>query len=123
MKNILYVFLFVFMFGVLESTLFCQDQCSCAGKFKTTGPSFKVHGRLSNKNGNPTEIIWIIGTKRILGIRDNTKLPDNLSRLLGDFDTMVYGDFTVCPLTKSRPGVMQIICVQAAENLIAKKRS
>jgi hypothetical protein len=74
---------------IFNSTAYCQDQCSCAGKYKTTGSSFQIHGRLSNKNGNPAQIIWIIGTKRILGIRGETKLPDNLNKLLGNFDTMV----------------------------------
>jgi len=122
MKEIAHRFLLILVFGLPGLTVFCQDHCSCAGKYKTTGPALKIHGRLSNKNGNPAQIIWIIGTKRLLGIRGDTETPDNLNKLLGSFDTMVYGDFTVCPLTKSKPGFMQIVCVQSADNLIAKQR-
>jgi hypothetical protein len=108
--------------GFLSSMAFCQDKCSCAGEYPVVDAAFKGHGRLSNWNGNPSQRIWIIGTKRMLGIREGTELPENLSKLLGDFDTEVHGDFALCPLTKSKPGVMQIVCVQSANNLRAEKR-
>jgi hypothetical protein len=113
---------FFLALGFLASAVFCQDKCSCAGEYPVVDATFKVHGRLSNWNGNPSQRIWIIGTKRMLGIREGTELPANLTKLFGDFDTEVYGDFAVCPLTKSKPGVMQIICVQSANNLRAEKR-
>lgn len=109
-------------FGLFASTMLCLDKCPCAGEYRVVGAAFKVHGRFSSWNGNPTQRIWIIGTKRMLGIREGTELPENLSKLLGDYDTEVYGDFAVCPLTRSKPGVMQIVCVQSANNLKAVKR-
>jgi len=109
--------------GKAETALLpLQNSCSCAQKYPIAGTSFTVYGRLSYWNGNPAQRIWVIGTRRMLGIRGDTELPDNLAKLLGDFDTEVYGDFTVCPLTKSQTGVMQIVCVQSANNLKSKKR-
>jgi len=104
------------------TSLLGQEFCQC-GSGPGVGPSFKVHGRLSAWNGTPTLRIWIVGTKRILGIHgedsDSPSLPDNLTRLPGTFfDNPVYGDFEVCPLTKYRPGVMQIVCIKSASNLV-----
>ncbi|MFH0796018.1 MAG: hypothetical protein V2A65_03060 [Candidatus Omnitrophota bacterium] len=99
-----------------------DDTCTCGGEYQVIGPPFKVHGRLSMWNGNPSMRIWIIGTKRMLGIREGTQLPENLEKLLIGFDTEVYGDFTVCHLAPYAEGDMQIVCVQAASNLIVKKR-
>jgi|WetSurMetagenome_2_1015567.scaffolds.fasta_scaffold31740_4 hypothetical protein len=96
--------------------------CACSMQEPVEGPFFKVHGRLSNWNGNPTQRIWIIGTHRMLGIREGSQLPDNLLKLLGDFDTEVYGDFVLCPLTRHRARQMQIVCVEHASNLRVEKR-
>jgi hypothetical protein len=98
------------------------EPCSCNGEYQIFGSSFNVHGRLSFWNGNPSRRIWIIGTKRMLGVREETPLPENIDKLLVKFDDEIYGDFVVCPLTKSKKGSMQIVCVQSANNLIKKKR-
>jgi hypothetical protein len=66
------------------------------------GACFKFHGRLSMWNGTPTMRIWRVGTKRILGTRDEP-LPENLAKEM-DWDTEAWGDFEVCPYTKERPG-------------------
>jgi hypothetical protein len=86
------------------------------------GPSFAVHGRLACYNGNPPYRIWTIGTHRILGVHETTELPKNVDSLLNDFDTEVFGDFEVCPLTESKVGVMQIVCVKSAAHLVKKAR-
>lgn len=103
--------------------LIARGTCDCSGPYKVVGPSFKVRGRFSCWNGNPTFRIWIVGTKRMLGIRQGTKLPDNLQALLGDFDTEIRGDFVVCPLTRQRPGVMQIVCISSVSHVSKGSRN
>ena len=93
------------------------------GQRKVIGPCFTVHGRLSFWNGNPTARIWVIGTHRMLGV-DNA-YPDELNHLLDppDFDKEVFGDFDVCPLTKRRPGRMQMVGIRHVTNAAVKKRN
>ena len=107
--------------GVSAAAL-AENQCVCGGENKIVGPSSKIHGRLSAWNGTPSLRIWIIGTNRMLGVRDGTPLPRNLEDLMGNFDTEIYGDFTVCPLTQLKRGVMQIVCVNSASNLTIRQR-
>ena len=103
--------------------LLSRESCGCAGEFKVVGPAFKVRGRLSAWNGNPTFRIWVVGTKRMLGIRQGTEMPNDLQALLGSFETEVTGDFVVFPLTRQKEGVMQIVCVSKASNLLKRSRS
>jgi len=87
-----------------------------------------VHGRLSVYNGTPSIRLWPIGTKRLLGVLDpkdisaepgpNTIPPAVESKL--DFDKDVFGDFVVCPLTRSRPGRMQTVCIESGKNLAVR---
>jgi hypothetical protein len=96
---------------------FCQDPCSCGGTDVGVGPSFVVHGRLKSWNGTPSLRISVLGTKRILGVHGDSPIPHNLESFVKTFETQVIGDFVVCPLTKSRPGWMQIVCIKSATNL------
>ncbi len=80
---------------------------------------FMVHGRLSAWNGTPTMRIWRVGTKRILGVRDDP-LPKNLESEM-NWGVEAWGDFEVCPFTKERPGVMQTVCIESAEHVFFKK--
>jgi hypothetical protein len=94
------------------------------------GKCFKVHGRLSVYNGTPSIRLWRVGSKRLLGVID----PEDISGEPGpstiptsvrgklDWDKDVFGDFLVCPLTRSRPGRMQTICIESGENLIVRER-
>lgn len=92
------------------------------------GPCFSVRGRLGLANGNPGFRIWRIGTKRILGVLDcqgrdesTAAIPAPVKTLTGPtFSRRVYGTFRVCPLTKARPGWMQMVCIKGASGLIAK---
>ncbi len=93
------------------------DECKCGGEYKVAGPSFKVHGRISGHQGGWPNRIWIVGTNRVLGIPEFSPLPENLDSLYIEDYNEVYGDFTVCPLTRYRPGEMQIVCVVAASHL------
>lgn len=93
---------------------------------------FIVHGSLTVADGTPAFRIWKIGTNRILGVLDYTAtrneeseiLPLSVWRLLKSdpFWTTVDGDYTVCPLTKSRPGYMQMVCVAGAGQLVVARQ-
>src|SRR5476651_2063737 len=54
-----------------------------------------VHGRLNIYNGRWGSVIWVVGTKHLLGVLDdkdgNQLLPDNV--VLDPDDDYVYGDF------------------------------
>ncbi len=95
---------------------------ACNADPRVVGSCFTVHGRMSNWNGNPTSRIWIVGTKRMLGVRVDTEFPKALDEKLGDFDDVATGDFEVCPLTKQQEGRMQIVCVAGVSNITMSKR-
>jgi len=89
-----------------------------------------VHGRLTTCTSIPNARIWIIGTKRILGVEDANANPAGDTLLPGALDKEMFalppcskaafGDFTVCPLTPSRPGIMQRVCVSSAANVVIR---
>jgi hypothetical protein len=86
------------------------------------GPAFKVHGRLAVYNGTPGCRIWVVGTKRILGVAESEApevalMPAPLRQILST-DNLIFADFTVVPLTKDEPGVMRRVRVTAAENIV-----
>jgi hypothetical protein len=103
---------------------------SCRARPDLVGRCFTVHGRLSIYNGTPSIRLWRISSKRLLGVRD----PEDISGVPGpptipasirgllDFNKEVFGDFLVCPLTRSEPGRMQIICIESGKNLIVRER-
>lgn len=95
---------------------------SCKADKRVVAACFKAHGRLSNWNGNPAQRIWVIGTKRMLGIRGDTDLPKALNDKLGDFDDVATADFEVCPFTHQQQGRMQIVCVAAVSGIKISKR-
>jgi len=85
----------------------------CKNNSQLVGACFSVHGRLSAYNGSPSLRIWPIGTHRLLGVfkdEEPLSIPENIRNLAG-FDKDIYGDFLVCPLTKSEPGSMQFECI------------
>ena len=91
-----------------------------------------VHGRMSLWNGTPSVRIWVVGTKRILGVVQPDEkfddLPETIRRAWaahGD-DAMwrsdLLGDFQVCPVTANRPGRMQMVTVTGATHLLVQAR-
>lgn len=96
----------------------------CKNNPQLAGACFSVHGRLSTYNGNPSLRIWPIATHRLLGVLKDEELlsiPENIRNLTG-FDKDIYGDFLVCPFTKTKPGYMQFVCVEVASNIHAQNR-
>jgi hypothetical protein len=51
---------------------------------------------------------------------DDPITPPKLLRALGASEHFVFGDFEVCPFTPERPGAMQMVCVERADNLVIK---
>lgn len=112
---------------LLTTSLYGQQVQSCKGNDHLVGRCFKVHGRVRVVNGAGT-VMWRIGTDRILKVEDEeVVLPDGLSKALskaGDvYGRDIFGDFEVCPLTKSKPGEMQTVCVESAARLVIKENT
>jgi hypothetical protein len=80
------------------------------------GPCFRVHGRLGSSNGVGYKI-WPVGTKRYLGL---TEVPKWLADTIDQRHVMIFADFVVCPLTRARPGVMQIVTIDTATHLVTR---
>jgi len=101
---------------------------SCKEHPQLSGACFKVKGRMSFSNGNPSVRIWPVGTDRMLGIsegrfylEDYANVPENLVQQL-NWENAMFADFTVCPFTDDEPGVMRYVCVESAENILIRKR-
>lgn len=103
---------------------------SCSTRSDLVGKCFMVHGRLSVYSGTPSVRLWRMGSKRLLGVFDpkdpagelgETAIPATVKAKL-DWDKLVFGDFLVCPLTRSQPGRMQTICIESGRNLVVRQR-
>ena len=87
-----------------------------------------MHGRLAVYNGAPALRILKIGTRRLLGVSEQRfaiagyrNIPEEIQAKINQ-DTLLYGDYLVCPFTKQRKQEMQLVCIEKATNLVAKKR-
>ena len=98
------------------------EQRPCKGDPGIVDSCYTVHGRVQYGNGSPGLRIWRIGTDRMLGVLDseNEIIPANLANQLDGFGTAVFGDFEVCPFTKSKASEMQMVCVESAQHLVVK---
>jgi hypothetical protein len=102
---------------------------SCRNRPDVVGKCFRVHGRLSVYNGTPSIRLAPSGSKRLLGIIDPNDtssapgpsvLPEEIRSKL-DWDKNVFGDFLVCPLTRSQVGRMQTVCIESGKNLLVRE--
>jgi len=108
-----------------------------------------THGRLRVYNGNPSDRIWQIGTRRILGVfsgpshfpprtiadDENPELPAKLKRAYDadyrrwkqsngnkDYEfPIIFADFEVCRLEPEKKGEMQAVCIESAKNIFIEK--
>jgi hypothetical protein len=101
----------------------------CRQHPQLAAPCFQVRGRLSVYNGAPALRIWPIGSKRLLGISEGRfllpnyqNIPANIVAQLVTPDSAMFADFVVCPFTQEVPGVMQLVCVDSAKNILVRKR-
>ena len=103
----------------------------CAASKLLVGRCFTVHGRMTSCTSVPSVRIWIVGTRRILGVADAEGDVAGQEVLTGKLDREMltlppcskaaWGDFTVCPLTPRRPGVMQRVCLADARKVNVKE--
>ena len=92
------------------------------------GKCFTVRGRLAVYNGAPALRIWRVGTRRVLGVSEQKfsvagyrNIPKEIEEQINQ-DVEIFGDFLVCPFTRSRPGEMQLVCIDGVKNLVVRKR-
>lgn len=99
------------------------DYEPCVQHPQLVGSCWHVRGRVALYNGNPSVRIWPVGSKRILGVREAEPplVPPELAAQL-TWNTNVYSDLKLCPLTKQRSGAMQIVCVAGADNVVTRAR-
>jgi len=126
--GILFVFLLLAVVPSVTSRINREPQ-TCRSRPDVVGKCSQVHGRLSVYNGTPSIRLWPSGSKRLLGIIDPNDtsnapgpsvLPEEIRSKL-NWDKNVFGDFLVCPLTRSQPGRMQTVCIESGKNLIVRE--
>jgi hypothetical protein len=100
----------------------------CREHMQLIGKCFTVRGRLAVYNGAPALRIWRVGTRRVLGVSEQKfsvagyrNIPKEIEEQINQ-DVEIFGDFLVCPFTRSRPGEMQLVCIDGVKNLVVRKR-
>jgi hypothetical protein len=48
-------------------------------------------------------------------------IPEDIEKQINQ-DVDIFADFLVCPFTRPKPREMQLVCVEAAKNLVVRKR-
>ena len=101
---------------------------SCREHPQLIGNCFTVRGRLSIYNGVPALRLWRVSTRRVLGISEQRfsaagyrNVPESIESKINQ-NVVIFGDFLVCPFTRSRPGEMQLVCIEAGKNLVVRKQ-
>ena len=91
---------------------------TCETNYRIVDECYETRGRLQAANGNPSVRIWKVGTKRVLGVRNENleNLPTKVKEEFS-FGVFVFADYKVCPLTKEKPGHMQMVCVESMKNI------
>jgi hypothetical protein len=102
---------------------------SCRQHPRLVGKCFTIHGRLSVYNGAPALRIWRVGTRRMLGVSGQRfsepgyrNIPIDLEKQINQ-DVEIFADYFLCPFTRSKPGEMQLVCIESVKHLEIKKRS
>jgi hypothetical protein len=100
----------------------------CRQHPQLVAPCFQIRGRLSVYNGAPALRIWPIGSKRLLGISEGRfllanyeNIPPGIVAQLVTPDSVMFADFQVCPFTQDVPGVMRLVCLDSAKNILVKR--
>jgi hypothetical protein len=100
------------------------DEPPCRQAPRVVEQCFTVHGRIS-VHPNMRPYLWPFGTRRMLGIASPDGaiiMPPELKAIFKDrIVNQAIGDFEVCPFTRRRAGVMQLVCVEAAKHLIVRE--
>jgi hypothetical protein len=117
-------------FGLVFATVPAHSQTDfisadqiCASRDSTfVARCFSVHARLEPGGDNVAVWIWPVGTSRYLGYLGDGRgcaLPPRLDSLMTVGKT-VYADIVVRPISRSRPGHMQFVCIAAVHKLIVR---
>jgi hypothetical protein len=102
-----------------------RPEAVCTYPALFVGPCYTVHGEMYAANGSPSVRIWIVGTKRILGVHEDMDpgdcpLPAHLDSLVAVQDQLVYADFVVRPVTPEHLGWMRMVCVASARRIVTR---
>jgi len=87
------------------------------------GPCLAIHGELVAGRDNIQVRIQPKGSKRILGYADGAlrcSLPPGLEEIL-ETASAIDADATIRPVTVSKPGVMQFVCIASVKNMKIKR--
>ena len=87
------------------------------------GPCYTVHGDLVSGADNVQIRIYPKGTERILGYAAGALrciLPRGLEDTLAK-EQVAEADVTIRPVTRSKPGVMQFVCIASLKNMRIKR--
>ena len=102
---------------------------ACRDDARLVAACFAVRAELRFYNGNPSFRLWPVGTRRLLGVKhDAEERPMLPAAVEAEVSAVVeerarlFADFTVCPLTRSRPGRMQMVCVETATRVRLEPR-
>ena len=104
---------------ILSTLLSLQAIAStCETNYRIVDECYETRGRMQAANKYPSVRIWKVGTKRILGVK-NENLENLPTKVKEEFSSgvFVFADYKVCPLTKEKPGRMQMVCVESMKNI------
>jgi len=82
-----------------------------------------VHGRFAIYNGSSVRRIWIVGTHRVVALKDDDQTsPPEIARYerSGPYlrlEDSLFGDFRICAREARRPGHMQHVYVRGTRHL------
>jgi len=112
-----YAFAMIACVFAFTSAAFCSDACVQTNH----GKCFSIHARYAVYTADGKEVLWLVGTHRLLGVVSG---PEQLYLLQVDHPSnfFVFGDFDVCPLTREIPGEMRHVCIKEMKNLRRVKR-
>jgi len=91
---------------------------TCETSYRIVDECYATRGRLQAEKEKPSVRIWKVGTKRVLGVVNENleNLPAKVREEFS-FGVWVFADYKVCPLTKDKPGRMQMVCVESMTNI------
>jgi hypothetical protein len=118
----------IFQLLLIPLSISEEEIKSCKEHPMVTGECFLFWGRMQLYKENPRVRIWRIGTTRVLGVAEGKFKVDGYENVPADvvgridWNTVMLGDFTVCPFADDIPRKMRPVCVEKAENTVIKRR-
>jgi hypothetical protein len=113
------------MYPTILFVLAAAASANAAGPPARAGQCAWVHGRFAIYNGSGLRRIWVIGTRRIIAIRDDDEhVPPEITGYAWEatehygLRDALFGDFYVCAREPSRPGHMQHVRLLRTRNLL-----